>query len=58
LSLSCCSLFSQVEGLNAEIEELSAAFAEAREASQKTQTPKFQVKSLILVPGEVRTLSM
>ncbi|XP_073907252.1 CDK5 regulatory subunit-associated protein 2 isoform X10 [Castor canadensis] len=42
LTMALKSKEKEVEGLNAEIEELSAAFAEAREASQKTQTPKFQ----------------
>ena len=36
-------IFTQIEELNSEIEELSAAFAKAKEAPQKAQTQKFQV---------------
>lgn len=36
-------IFTQVEELNSEVEELKAAFAEAREASQQTETQTFQV---------------
>lgn len=37
-------IFTQVEELTSEIEELNAAFAKAQEAHQETQTQKFQVR--------------
>lgn len=46
-------VFIQIEELNSEIKELSAAFAKAREASQKAQTQKFQVSiGCLCDPGE------
>lgn len=55
-------IFTQVEELNSEIEELNAAFAKVKEDHQKPETQKVQVSvqgeevlSLILSPAEVRT---
>lgn len=55
-------IFTQVEELNSEIEELNAAFAKVKEARQKPETQKVQVSVqgeeilfLILSPAEVRT---
>ncbi|KAK2120237.1 CDK5 regulatory subunit associated protein 2 [Saguinus oedipus] len=49
---------ARLSGLNSEIEELSAAFAKAREALQKAQTQEFQctalVRFLILQHTEIR----
>uniref|UniRef100_A0A2K6T4M5 CDK5 regulatory subunit-associated protein 2 n=1 Tax=Saimiri boliviensis boliviensis TaxID=39432 RepID=A0A2K6T4M5_SAIBB len=42
LTMALKSKEKEVEGLNSEIEELSAAFAKAREALQKAQTQEFQ----------------
>ncbi|XP_053512119.1 CDK5 regulatory subunit-associated protein 2 isoform X2 [Artibeus jamaicensis] len=42
LALALKSKEKEVEELNSEIEELSAAFAKAQEAHQETQTQKFQ----------------
>ncbi|XP_023583117.1 CDK5 regulatory subunit-associated protein 2 isoform X2 [Trichechus manatus latirostris] len=42
LTMALKSKEKEVEELNSEIEELSAAFAKAREVSQKAQTQKFQ----------------
>lgn len=38
-------IFTQVEGLNSEIEGLNAAVAKAREAHQQAQAQKFQVSA-------------
>lgn len=56
-------IFTQVEELNSEIEELNAAFAKVKEARQKPETQKClvsvhlgeEVLSLNLSPTEVRT---
>ncbi|XP_007451558.1 PREDICTED: CDK5 regulatory subunit-associated protein 2 isoform X2 [Lipotes vexillifer] len=42
LTMALKSKEKEIEELNSEIEELSAAFAKAREAPQKAQTQKFQ----------------
>uniref|UniRef100_A0A2K5PMK8 CDK5 regulatory subunit-associated protein 2 n=1 Tax=Cebus imitator TaxID=2715852 RepID=A0A2K5PMK8_CEBIM len=42
LTMALKSKEKEVEGLNSEIEKLSAAFAKAREALQKAQTQEFQ----------------
>uniref|UniRef100_A0A8D0MW13 CDK5 regulatory subunit-associated protein 2 n=1 Tax=Sus scrofa TaxID=9823 RepID=A0A8D0MW13_PIG len=42
LTMALKSKEKEIEELNSEIKELSAAFAKAREASQKAQTQKFQ----------------
>ncbi|XP_021117822.1 CDK5 regulatory subunit-associated protein 2 isoform X4 [Heterocephalus glaber] len=54
LTMALKSKEKEVEELNSEIEELSTTLAKAREAPQKTQTPKFHLKKEHRVPSLMR----